>query len=298
MPQQIPYAYQYHGFRWSAADGMQPMPNFPGATDSVANAVSANGQVIVGNSGPGPNCTMGYRWTAATGLVAIGSLPPNPPFESRVYGVSANGVVLVGQSDVCAATRAMRWTSVGGMEALTGGIGFGNSMNAASGDGSLIVGSGRWTAATGGEAIPGMQYGFSVSKDGSVIVGRDVPGGTWFAKVWTSACGTRDLRTLLLQAGFAELAGWQLNIAYDIADDNRTIVGIGKDPGGQERGFLARLPKKRDLDFDGLVNAQDVLVSIASWGLCEPGTCFYTDINCDGTVGIADLLAIIASWDA
>ena len=46
-----------------------------------------------------------------------------------------------------------------------------------------------------------------------------------------------------------------------------------------------------DLDSDGSVGVNDLLLVIASWG--ESGS---ADIDGDGTVGVTDLLAVISAW--
>jgi uncharacterized membrane protein len=293
--------YQYLGYRWNQKEGMQIMPGFADATGGIARGVSGDGQVIVGNSGIGPNCTMGYRWTEATGLVAVGSLPPNT--DSQIYGISANGAVLVGNTDVCSEfQRAIRWTSSVGMQPLTIISGINPTAFAASATGAVIVGAHhggafRWTAATSGHQIPDMSFATSVSADGSAIVGVDDSYPTGKAVVRTEDCGTRLLRDMLMTAGVLEVSNWQLVVGYDIADDNRTIVGTGFNPQGIEQGFLARLPRKGDHDFDGDVDVDDLLKVINSWGPCPPGTCTFLDVNCDGTVGLTDLNAVIDNWD-
>jgi hypothetical protein len=49
-----------------------------------------------------------------------------------------------------------------------------------------------------------------------------------------------------------------------------------------------------DVNQDGVVNIQDLLAVIASWGTC-PATC-PADIDHNGVVNIQDLLAVISNW--
>jgi hypothetical protein len=48
-----------------------------------------------------------------------------------------------------------------------------------------------------------------------------------------------------------------------------------------------------DLDGDGTVGVNDLLVALGDWGFC---TCCSSDLNADGEVNVTDLLAIVAAW--
>ncbi|MBC8203614.1 MAG: hypothetical protein H8E91_07275 [Planctomycetes bacterium] len=48
-----------------------------------------------------------------------------------------------------------------------------------------------------------------------------------------------------------------------------------------------------DLDQNGVVNVEDLLIALSDWGLCS---CCQSDVDSDGEVGINDLLAIIGAW--
>ena len=102
---------------------------------------------------------------------------------SRAFGVSANGSVVVGVSNISNyEERAFRWTLANGMQDL-GTLGGNQSVaKAVSDDGSIIVGwsidsngqmrAFRWTAITGMQdfgAGDGMEA-VAISDDGSVIV--------------------------------------------------------------------------------------------------------------------------------
>ncbi len=53
-------------------------------------------------------------------------------------------------------------------------------------------------------------------------------------------------------------------------------------------------PSTGDANGDGVVNTDDVLLVISSWGPCEPPC--GADLNGDGIVGTDDLLAVLAGW--
>ena len=61
---------------------------------------------------------------------------------------------------------------------------------------------------------------------------------------------------------------------------------------------VASLPVPGDLDGNGVVNTNDLLILLGSWGPCPepcPPTCS-ADLDDDCTVGTADLLVLLASW--
>jgi probable HAF family extracellular repeat protein len=87
----------------------------PGYTTSTwAYDVSANGQVVVGSSyNATTNSTEAFRWTAATGMVGIGT--------GIAFGVNANGSVVVGAMETCCVlppAQAFVWTAATGMVGL------------------------------------------------------------------------------------------------------------------------------------------------------------------------------------
>ena len=50
-----------------------------------------------------------------------------------------------------------------------------------------------------------------------------------------------------------------------------------------------------DINGDGWVGVDDLLIVIAKWGQCNPAEC-PADLNGDGWVGVDDLLIVIANW--
>jgi probable HAF family extracellular repeat protein len=165
--------------------GFDPVPG-PNVSSGQANSVNADGSVVVGfNSNANA-----FRWTAATGIVSLGSLPGAP--GSTAHGVSGDGSVVVGDSFFPATQThgAFRWTPSTGMVSL--GVLTGDNGSFAYGvsaDGSAIVGSSystatspigqqafRWTAATGMVGLgylPGMDHSVAngVNANGAVVVG-------------------------------------------------------------------------------------------------------------------------------
>ncbi len=118
--------------------------------------------------------------------------------------VSADGVVVVGDSDTTSGRRAFRWSATSGIEnlgTLPGGTD--SSAVAVSADGSVVVGfsssgSGerafRWSAETGMQDLGVVATGTTssasaVSADGSVVVGSSNIGSESFAFRWTGLAG-------------------------------------------------------------------------------------------------------------
>ncbi len=94
-------------FRWDAVNGLIPLGVLPGQYDSsVAMAVSDDGSVVAGTSG-----SQVFRWTAATGMVGIGSLSPG---SDRELQISGDGATILGTSSF----DAFIWTQAGGMRRL------------------------------------------------------------------------------------------------------------------------------------------------------------------------------------
>lgn len=91
--------------------GFLPGGMFDGST---ANGISADGSVVVGRS---RNDEEAFRWTQATGMVGLGTLPGGA-FSSFALGVSADGSVVVGTTSGSNFGQAFRWTQATGMVGL------------------------------------------------------------------------------------------------------------------------------------------------------------------------------------
>src|SRR5262245_55638722 len=98
----------------------------PDTTHSSASAVSADGEVVVGQASPpnGPN--QAFIWTRVGGMVGLGD--QLGVTGSAAYAVSADGSVIVG-------APGFRWTQSGGI------VWFGGVASGVSADGSVVVGS-------------------------------------------------------------------------------------------------------------------------------------------------------------
>jgi probable HAF family extracellular repeat protein len=240
---------------------MQSLGFLAGGSISMADDVSADGSVVVGQadgSAPGSFDRQAFRWTSGGGMVGLGFLPGDSSSQAR--GVSGDGAVVVGSSGD-AGSEAFRWTSGAGMVGL--GIAPGgtfSSAHATSADGSVVVGAAdgldggafRWTSATGIVdlgLLPGGEFSIAwgVSADGSVVVGvadsAAFPDGEAF--VWDSVYGMRSVWQLLIDGG-VDLTGWTLGPFGEVSGvsgDGLTIVGVGQNPLGQTEGWVATIPE-------------------------------------------------------
>ena len=186
------------GFRWSAATGMQSLGVLGTGSQSVGNAISADGLVIVGGS-----YTSGFtghtvtRWTAATGMRSL-----NLPNDSA-FGLSADGLTITGAGYANGFSPALYWTAAGGRRLL-----------------SVPPGADTGT-------------GFAASANGSVIAGYVSDGATAgtfsHAFLWTGlgaggAGGTQDLGAL---DGSTETTAWALSADGSVAGGSSTLPGAG-----------------------------------------------------------------------
>jgi probable HAF family extracellular repeat protein len=126
-------------FRWTESGGIVGLDFLDGLYDK-ANAVSADGSIVVGYSG-----SEAFRWTQETGIVGLGFLSNSS--SSVANDVSSDGSIVVGSSG----DQAFRWIQSDGMVSLKETlIGEGldvngwtlTSANAISADGFTIVGNG------------------------------------------------------------------------------------------------------------------------------------------------------------
>ena len=96
----------------------QTLAGLPSESYSGAWAVSSDGTTIVGDS-TSSNGRVPFRWTAATGMVPLGTLPGETLTSGSGAGVSADGSAIVGNiASQYTPEGAFRWTVDKGMESL------------------------------------------------------------------------------------------------------------------------------------------------------------------------------------
>jgi probable HAF family extracellular repeat protein len=99
-----------HAFRWAPATGLRDLGVLPGGDQSIAIAISAGENVVVGGF------WHAFRWTAATGMTDLGTL--GGP-ESAELAANRDGSVIAGSSLTSQSTgssQAFRWTAKTGMQ--------------------------------------------------------------------------------------------------------------------------------------------------------------------------------------
>lgn len=182
-----------------------------GNVDGSAFDVSDDGSVIGGDTSVSTGFA-GFRWTEATGMVALADLPGGQ-VESFVDGVSPDGSVLVGWSSSASGVEASRWVGAG----APGGLG----------------------------DLPGggfESYAYDVATGGNRIVGESLTADGFRAFLWDEQNQMRPLIDVLSGLG-VDTTGWTLEVAYAISPDGNWVVGVAETPQGDTEGFVAYLPE-------------------------------------------------------
>lgn len=143
-----------------------------------------------------------------------------------------------------------------GLGDLEGGTFF-SIANAASEDGSVVVGQGdpesgneafRWEDGimTGLGDLEGGTFNSratDVSSDGSVVIGQGESDYGDEAFIWDAENGMRSLQDVLETVFQLDLTGWSLRAAHGISTDGLTIVGQGINPDGYTEAWIATVPE-------------------------------------------------------
>lgn len=209
----------------------------PGGTRAVAQAISADGTTIVGQSDAADGFTYGFAWTSGGGMV---QLPAGDDLfqGNAVFGCSADGSLIVGQAGFTDGLHAVCWSDVGWsvITSLDTPIGSTGAALGCDSSGTIVFGTWtgvdsinhgvRWVNGGGGFGAKislGLFMGNEVlpaamSADGGTIVGTGSDTGNAVAVLWTLADGW--LNPIGLPAG-AILAN-----AISISPDATTVGGI------------------------------------------------------------------------
>jgi hypothetical protein len=245
----------YYGYRWRAADGLQPLPvtNTLSTYDTQANGVSADGLRVAGNEFQGSSGSNATFWMASLpdwSDASEGVLPGGAYYV--VDGISSDGRVIVGSSAIAQTQGATVWTSDPSRTTYTrrdlindpGGQ-INDQGCAASVFGGVVVGSRAsggnesawyWTEAGGTMALTGMSTfatsARAVDDAGGRIVGYAYDGGFsdyYRALVWDGVAAAPRLLDEILASDYGmDLGTGHLLKATSISSGGTTIVGVGK----------------------------------------------------------------------
>jgi probable HAF family extracellular repeat protein len=249
---------------WNVSTGVQgigPLSDGSSSSPSEATAVSANGEIVTGNSRGAPEA---FIWDAAQGMQGLGFLSGYT--NSRARDISSDGSVVVGFAvgDPAPGTfRPIRqgfiWDATNGMRGL-GDLDIEllhSEANAVSADGATVVGLRTTDMGTDAFAwnendgmidlgdLPGggnFAEAWGVSGDGQIVVGRAYAGDHYEAFIWDAENGMQSLAYLLTSQGI-DLEGWTLTQASAISPDGRFITGEATNPAGDDVSFLAVIPE-------------------------------------------------------
>jgi uncharacterized membrane protein len=93
-----------HVFRWTATEGMQPIPDAPNTARTIVYGMSDNGNAIVGAAGNNAY-SIACLWTPSLGtvnlntyLTSIGISRPAGWTLTSAEGISADGMTIVGRA--------------------------------------------------------------------------------------------------------------------------------------------------------------------------------------------------------
>lgn len=151
-------------FHWTSGGGMTDLGSLPGQVRALGEAVNTNGTVITGRYNNGSE--FGYRWTQATGMVALPQTP-NGCTALRPRAINGDGSLIIGQVvDNVAGFTAFVWTPAMGSQLLANhlqarGVNLtGWQISDATGisaDGSAMCGNGLYNGSPVGWVVRGLR---------------------------------------------------------------------------------------------------------------------------------------------
>ncbi|MEZ6016559.1 MAG: hypothetical protein R3F49_15690 [Planctomycetota bacterium] len=259
---------------WAPASGRQTLATPPnGSGLAVATAISGDGQFVVGAFEPAgvfnayTEAYLACRWTAQGQALPLGQLPGGEA-SSVAVAISDDGAVVVGNDSVALVGNGYGvwsidggfvWTAATGIQAITQPAEDFLARDV-SGDGQVIVGSGRGPASgapsvalrrVAGQPIEelvspqGTSFCLATNLDGTVIIGYVTGGavspytsytGTF---VWVEGQGAFALADYLTARGAVLPASYTLTRALQISADGSAILGLGLDAANVQHVWLA-----------------------------------------------------------
>ncbi len=247
-------------FVWTSDAGMQRLPKLSESVtdDGWASAVSGDGRTIVGGAYLG-DTAYALEWRDGE---LRGTLPRGQDANS-LSDISFDGSTIIGAANGIAAL----WDAERNLISL--GILAGDARSEASNitpDGTRVVGNSwkgfgetyearpfLWSRVDGLVELPvypGSRWtsAQAISADGTLIVGSSgfnaAPPSEREAVIFGPNGHWRLLEDVLESVGMqSEIEGWDLVRAHSVSADGATIVGVGIDPDGIERSWVAHVPE-------------------------------------------------------
>ncbi|MBV8647433.1 hypothetical protein [Paludibacterium sp.] len=244
-------------FRWTAHDGLQSLPALPGGGTTGAQAVSADGSVIVGFSDGQDHSGRGFRshavrWNARGAAHDLGALAGGD--DTAATGVSSHGVVIVGYGkDHRGQRRALLWRD--GMPAMDLGTlgGLAAIATDVSRDGDTAVGGARdasgrtraflWVRAHGMRDLGALAdkdhaMALAVSASGDAVVGYCAEAiQEWGASNMAELKGFIWLRATGSMREIVNNLGGTWTQPLGVADGGSVVVGVAQDARGDTHAF-------------------------------------------------------------
>jgi uncharacterized membrane protein len=228
---------------WTAATGWQSLGALPGTpslcgSPSSAYDISGDGTTVVGLAWTGSCTGLGFRWTAATGMVPLQSLANG---SNRCSAISGDGSALGGFAQGNFSRTPAYWQPDGSGSVLNPN--FQGEVHGFTENGGLSVGTLYFSGNEYSGYVRNQQTGvvtelgklhatgwagqaWDVSEDGQTIVGFDFKQGAREAWVWTPADGIVSMKDRLSALGVTGLPS-EFWVALKCSDDGRVIVGGG-----------------------------------------------------------------------
>ncbi len=251
-----------HAVRWVNGT-ISRVPQLSGeeVAESWAHGVSADGTVVVGTSKNLSDANEAFRWTVGDGnSQRLGDLPQGE-WNSRAFGVAADGNLVVGIGSDWDYDHAAKFVSgsVTMLPQLTGSDMSQSWGYGVSPDGAVIVGNGenmssnieafRYVESDGNTYPLGDLSGgsfascaYDASNSGQTIVGYGTTASGQRAMIWDASNGMRNLKTVLQDDYSLDMNGWTLTEAKGVSADGRFICGYGTDPNSKTQGWVAWMP--------------------------------------------------------
>jgi uncharacterized membrane protein len=284
-------------FRWTEAGGTKGLGFLPGYDAwSIANAVSGDGSVVVGESASA-SASRAFIGRQAGGMQPLGDLPEGTT-SSVATGISADGSVVVGYLTLGEDTLGFVWTEAGGYRLILdlseflpqdlcqfracsrdGRVAVGTAAVDLDAEGNFVTLPVRWSAEGGLQALwegtPEMTdcAAYCVNADGSVAGG--------YAAASTSPVQQPFRWTV--PGGFMNPApGWMVG-AHAVTADGEMIAGGGADPGmaflwDTRRGFRNLLMVLEQLGLVGEIGGPPFGVNaLSDDGQCMAGVALVED---------------------